>query len=567
MYREEITCEKCGSTIIPVTLQMERDEARVKCEKQAQVIERVRAVTDPCKACGGDGLDGYMNQCMGASGNGCDGQGTKAELNELRTQAFHRETRIKGLKHDLAVVNARVSDLEKALANQCAVALQACEDLTLARAKIAKLESEIEGDNGLRASKEAGWALAQSRLKSLQAANSRVEELEQSVGQLVNDNNLWQAKWLGQKQRADEAEMREKCEYRNAELWAIMCKAAEAEVSTLQREVDHWAAEASAFDGQRMAEKARADKAESERDHELRNGPTAAEWKACHEAKVKAESEVERLYKIVKFDQQAVEEWRAAAEGQRDNALRSEAEVSDLRAQLNTIKNNDRCQGCDVLRSERYQKGSCPGGCFGDGAKYLGTEVGRLEAELKKERDRRVEHRQMNQALNEQVQGLQAANAELQRKNDNQAAALGLPRVQDAAEIHELKQSLTAARSLLSEWVNFDFDCPHEEYDEENDCYEEDGTALSKLYEDTTSFLSKDSLKFNPEAEAYLNKLEHEYGWNHSSEDAIKDLQNSLDSATKLLERSSTALASYSVAFTLIGDIDTFVSKCKGTAW
>jgi len=246
MYREEITCEKCGSTIIPATLQMERDEARVKCEKQAQVI-----------------------------------------------------------------------------------------------------------------------------------------------GQLVKDNNLWQAKWLGQKQRADEAELR---------------------VNAAEKERDF-------FDVERMK---------------------------VVEQLTQAESEVAAL--------------REELEG--DNGLRAHTA-------------NSRLQLLEKLRAELE----------------LGTEVDRLDAELKKERDRRVEHRQMNQSLNEQVQRLQAANAELQRKNDNQAAALGLPRAQDAAEIHELKQSLATARGLLCEWVNFDFDCPHEEYDEENDCYDEDGTALSKLYEDTRSFL------------------------------------------------------------------------------
>jgi hypothetical protein len=284
-------------------------------------------------------------------------QETNIKVSEL---AKHHELMVDAIRRNYS---KRLEAAEKALANQCAVAVQACEDLTLARAKIAKLESEIEGDNGLRASKEAGWALAKSRLQLLEKLRTELESLKD--------------------------------------------------------------------------------------------------------------------------------------------------------------KDNDRCQGCNILRSERYQKGSCPGGCFGDGVKYLG-------AELQKERDRRVEHRQMNQSLNEQVQGLQAelekkdrawlreveahkasadrwlkwaksmrteidqlkaANAELQRKNDNQAAAHDLPRVQDVAEIHELKQSLSTARGLLCEWVNFDFDCPHEEYDEENDCYDEDGTALCKLHEDTSSFL------------------------------------------------------------------------------
>jgi hypothetical protein len=42
--------------------------------------------------------------------------------------------------------------------------------------------------------------------------------------------------------------------------------------------------------------------------------------------------------------------------------------------------------------------------------------------------------------------------------------------------------------SLLIEWSNFDFDCP-DEYNEETDEEEEDGSALNHLYEKTGEVL------------------------------------------------------------------------------
>ena len=41
---ERLTCEKCGATIIPATLQAQRDDALAKCDAQAAVIERIRGL-------------------------------------------------------------------------------------------------------------------------------------------------------------------------------------------------------------------------------------------------------------------------------------------------------------------------------------------------------------------------------------------------------------------------------------------------------------------------------------------------------------------------------------------
>lgn len=55
-------------------------------------------------------------------------------------------------------------------------------------------------------------------------------------------------------------------------------------------------------------------------------------------------------------------------------------------------------------------------------------------------------------------------------------------------ENDKLRSALLAAAALLDRWRGFDFDCPDEEYDDDSDTYDEDGTALAKLYEDTSTF-------------------------------------------------------------------------------
>jgi hypothetical protein len=66
---------------------------------------------------------------------------------------------------------------------------------------------------------------------------------------------------------------------------------------------------------------------------------------------------------------------------------------------------------------------------------------------------------------------------------------------QARAEVTELRAQLAKARALLHRWIQFDFDCPEEEYDSESDCYEQDGAAEEKLREDTATLLAA-----NPES-------------------------------------------------------------------
>lgn len=61
--------------------------------------------------------------------------------------------------------------------------------------------------------------------------------------------------------------------------------------SAARRDLERFAA----LVGARDAANARADAAERELDHELKKGPTHAEWLACHNAKERAESEAEAL--------------------------------------------------------------------------------------------------------------------------------------------------------------------------------------------------------------------------------------------------------------------------------
>ena len=71
--------------------------------------------------------------------------------------------------------------------------------------------------------------------------------------------------------------------------------------------------------------------------------------------------------------------------------------------------------------------------CQAENAKALAARARELEAEL-----------DLKQAEHD------AANAELRRRITNQAESMGLPRIQDVAEIHELKQKLQAAESTLA---------------------------------------------------------------------------------------------------------------------
>ncbi len=76
------------------------------------------------------------------------------------------------------------------------------------------------------------------------------------------------------------------------------------------------------------------------------------------------------------------------------------------------------------------------------------------------------------------------ADAEKSRAENLQAACEVLKRDRDAAH-----KRADAAHELLREWFQFDFDCPEEEYDAEEDCFEEDGSALAKLYSETAALL------------------------------------------------------------------------------
>jgi len=60
-------------------------------------------------------------------------------------------------------------------------------------------------------------------------------------------------------------------------------------------------------------------------------------------------------------------------------------------------------------------------------------------------------------------------------------------------EINELRSRLLKANQIIRRWCNFDFDCPEEEYDEDSDCFGQEGAALDKLYDDTAAYLKQSS--------------------------------------------------------------------------
>jgi hypothetical protein len=119
-----------------------------------------------------------------------------------------------------------------------------------------------------------------------------------------------------------------------------------------------------------------------------------AEWKARFEA-----ADLER--------RAAVERTGAAEraeEGLRQRARTAESECAALRADLASA-----VQEQVDLKRERDESRAEAETAFANGAEVSAAECNTLRAEVERERSRRVEHRQMNQSLNEQVHQLSAA--------------------------------------------------------------------------------------------------------------------------------------------------------------